>query len=382
MDYLKNNAIFKRYQKTMAFSRIRQYLPMKMISYVDDRDKINDAEIITINWPNNISKPTIGIVKDIGIYPRWTKYCRFLENNSFTYGFYNLHSSDWIEQSYKYDVIIGIVSSEQYHLEEWQKKFYFLERYLGKTCFPNTDHAFIYENKSIEAYISQIGDIPFAKTYVSHNKEEALSILSTLKYPFVSKVDPASGSTGVELIYKPEQAKKIIQQAFSLNGRKVHVNYFRQKNYIYFQEFIPNDGYDIRVILTGKWVFGYYRKVLEGDFRASGMNLKEKRDLPKEAIDLAYKVNKYIKSPLLAVDMVHGFDGRYTIIEFSPVCRVTTPEEFHINGIPGAYVIDDNGSANFIKGRYWIHELALREFLLNYYLPKHLDFGDLKSKSL
>jgi hypothetical protein len=73
--------------------------------------------------------------------------------------------------------------------------------------------------------------------------------------------------------------------------------------------------------------------------------------------------------------MVHGLDGRYTIVEFSPVCRITTPEELQVKGIPGVYIIEDDGSIHFEKGRYWIHELALREFLLNDYLPKQLKSG-------
>jgi glutathione synthase/RimK-type ligase-like ATP-grasp enzyme len=359
----------------MIYARMRQYFPMREYSYLDDRDKINDAEVVKIEWPKNVVKPRVGIVRDIGIYPRWTKYSRFLDNNSFEYELFDIHSNDWIEKSNRFGIIIGIVSSDQYHLEELQKKYYFLENYLGKICFPNTSHAFLYENKSFEAYFSRLFNLPYANTYISHSKEDAIALINSLKYPFVSKVDPSSGSVGVELVRTPHQARKIIEQAFSRNGRKVHVNYFRQKNYIYFQEFIPNDGYDIRVHLVDKWAFGYYRKVLGGDFRASGMDLKEKREIPEEAIRIAWNANKYIKSPLLVVDMVHGLDGKYTIVEFSPVCRITTPEELQVQGIPGVYIIEDDGSIHFEKGRYWIHELALREFLLNDYLPKQLKSG-------
>ncbi len=368
MDLIYKLSGGKRINKSMFYSRIRQYFPMKEISYFDDRDMIDDAEVVKIDWPSNIAKPRVGLVKDIGIYPRWTKYCRFLENNNIEYEFYNIHSDHWIEDSARYNLIIGIVSSNQYHLIELQQKYYILEKYLGKKCFPNTDHLLLYENKRLEAYLSKIHGLPFATTYVSHDKDDALAITHRLKYPIISKVDPTSGSVGVELIKTPSRAKKIIERAFSLNGRKVYVNFFKQKNYIYFQEYVPNDGYDIRVILIGNLASGYYRKIPPGDFRASGMALKEKRELPKEAIDIAIKVNKYIKSPLLVVDLVHGLDNQYKIIEFSPVCRVTTAEELNVHGVPGIYVVEKDGSMQFKEGKYWIHELALREFLLNYYL--------------
>ena len=71
-----------------------------------------------------------------------------------------------------------------------------------------------------------------------------------MEFPVISKIVPSSGSLGVELIRTPAEAKKLIRQAFSQNGRKIHIVYARQKNYIYFQKFIPNDGYDIRVIVV------------------------------------------------------------------------------------------------------------------------------------
>jgi glutathione synthase/RimK-type ligase-like ATP-grasp enzyme len=368
-DNLKKIMVLKRLQKTMNYSRIRQFLPMSDVEYVDDRDKIDDAEIVRIEWPKNIEKPHVGVVRDFGIYPRWTKYCRFLENNSFPYVFYDIHAHDWIENAKNIDAVVGLVSNEFYRLEELQKKYHFLETYLGKKCFPSTAHAVLYEDKSFEAYLAEIFELPFAKTLISHQKEDALAMIDNLRYPLVSKISPAAGSIGVELLRTPRKARRVIRQAFSRNGRKVHVPYFRQKNYVYFQEFIPNDGYDIRVILVGNWVFGYYRKVLSGDFRASGMHPEEKRALPEEAIRIALKANKFVQSPLLVVDMVHGLDGSYTITEFSPVCQLDSPEELRVDGIPGAYIIHENGQIRFKKGRYWVAELSIKEFLLHYYLP-------------
>jgi glutathione synthase/RimK-type ligase-like ATP-grasp enzyme len=181
-------------------------------------------------------------------------------------------------------------------------------------------------------------------------------------------MDPGSGSLGVELVRDRKQARKIVQQAFSMTGRATHSLYFRQKNYVYFQEYIPNDGYDIRVLIIGNWVFGYYRKVLEGDFRASGMNIIEKRELPEEAIRIAWKTNQVIKSPMLVVDLVHGLDGKYTIIEFSPICQVEKPAQLAIRDIPGAYIIENEG-IRYIEGKFWVHEVALREFLQKDDLP-------------
>jgi hypothetical protein len=181
-------------------------------------------------------------------------------------------------------------------------------------------------------------------------------------------MDPGSGSLGVELVRDRNHARKIVQQAFSVAGRATCSLYFRQKDYVYFQDYIPNDGYDLRVLIIGNWAFGYYRKVLQGDFRASGMNIIEKREIPEEAIRVAWKANQVIKSPMLVVDLVRALDGTYTIIEFSPICQVEKPAQLAVNDVPGVYVIEDR-SIRFMEGKFWVHELALKEFLLHDYLP-------------
>jgi hypothetical protein len=174
---------------------------------------------------------------------------------------------------------------------------------------------------------------------------------------------------GVELVRDEAHARKIVNQAFSPAGRPTHVLYRNQKNSVYFQQFVPNDGYDVRVMITGNLAFGLYRKVPVGDFRASGMKMIEMRALPEEAVRIAWKANQLIQSPLLVVDMVRGLDGQYTIVEFSPISQMEKPERLVVDGVPGVYHIDEDGHLHFEPMRVWVYELALREFLLHDYLP-------------
>jgi glutathione synthase/RimK-type ligase-like ATP-grasp enzyme len=341
---------------------------MPEVKYVDDRDQLDIAEVVKIEWPSNIIKPVFGIVQDDDRYPKWTKYRRFLDNNSFNNSIFPIHQHDWIEQAQKFDIIIGIPNNLFYTLQEVRSKFEIIEKYLGKSCYPSSAHARLYEDKCLEAHISKATGIPFAKTFVSHDKVDAFHIIENLKFPFVSKIVPSSGSQGVELVHDINQAREIIKQVFSISGRKTHLISYRQKDFIYFQEYIPNDGYDYRVIVVGNWVFGFDRKVPSGDFRASGMHTWEKKALSEESMRIALKVNEVIKSPVLAVDMLRGLDGIYTIIELSPLYQMDSPEELLVNEVPGVYVFDSDGSYHFEKGRYWVAELALREFLLKDYL--------------
>ena len=362
--------MFMRIRKSLLYSRTRQYFPMRSSSITDDRGKIENGQSILIDWPMVLKKPRVGIVQDPGIYPSWTKYAQFLDNNSFPYEIYHIHNQDWREKARDFDVIMGIPSNASYDLEEVRGKYFLLETYLEKTCYPSMEHAFLFEDKKLEAFLSNLYGIPYVNTYVSSDKQDALHLIENFTYPVVSKVVPCSGSVGVELVRTKGHARRIVEQAFSNNGRKIHIVYARQKNFVYFQDYIPNDGYDIRVVVVGNRVFGFYRLVPKGDFRASGFHFEEWGDLPEKAMKIARYAYKVIKSPQLVVDMIPGLDGNFYINEFSPTVQMSTLHQLRVNGIAGAYVFDNDDSFYFEPGKYWVHELALKEFFLNYYLPK------------
>ncbi|MBN2046662.1 MAG: hypothetical protein JW750_02365 [Anaerolineaceae bacterium] len=370
IEHIRKLRWVKKIQKYPLYYRIRSRLPMTQLGITDDSSRIDDAKHIPIDWPVELPKPMIGIVQDTGGDPRWTKYCRLLNYNDFPYGIFSIHSHDWIEKAEKFDIIAGVRSSEMYDLSEIREKFYFLEKYMGKSVFPAFEHSLLYENKLLEGYLAEKFDFPMAPTFISHDLKDALDHIDALHYPLVSKMNPTSGSIGVELVRTPAHARNICLRAFSMNGRKTQLLYRRQKNYVYFQEFIPNDGYDIRVIIIGSFALGYYRKTLKGDFRASGMNQVEKRALPEKAILNARELYKVIKSPMLVVDMVHALDDTYPIIEYSPLCQIETANQLEIDGVPGAYVFQPDGSYRFEPGKYWMHELALGQFIEESYLPR------------
>ena len=372
LDMLANLWFFKRLRKTRFYCRVRQRFPWSEWSYISDFAHMADANAVSIDWPSSVPKPVFGIIRDHERCPRWTKYCRFLDANSFSYRIYDIHGHDWLNAAADFDVIVGMPSGELHHLLEIRRKFHVVETYLGKACYPTAAHVLLYEDKFVEAFIARAHELPFANTYVSNDKTDAMRMVDDLNYPVVSKIVPSSGSVGVQMVRTARQARRIVAAAFSRSGRPTHLRHFRQKDYVYFQDFVHSDGYDIRAIVIGNFVFGYYREALKGDFRASGMNLVEKRALPKEAMILARRLNAVVKSPMLAVDMLHGLDGKYHIIEFSPFCQMDTPEQLHVGGVPGAYVFDDEETCRFEEGKWWCHELALKEYLITDYLPKML----------
>jgi O-antigen/teichoic acid export membrane protein/glutathione synthase/RimK-type ligase-like ATP-grasp enzyme len=328
---------------------------------------LNAAQKVFMNWPTYIKKPYIGLVKESdipGAY--WPKYERFLKNNDIKYDYYDVHSSDFIEQARKFDVIIWRTLSNPAEQEEAASKIRILENNMGKLCLPNEHELWIYENKINEYYLCKANSLPAIKTFISNSEGEALDYIKGCEYPFVSKITTGSSSEGVDLIKSYKQAKRLCEKVFN-NGKSNSWPYIKQKNYVYFQEFIPDAKFDLRVIIVGNNYFGYYRYVPKNDFRVLGGKDERFGSIPEETMKLAKEVkNSFKKCRLIAVDFL--FDNRsnqYRILETSIFPGVDFPSETIVNGKIGRYVYR-NGSFTFVEGKVWIQELALREVMMEW----------------
>lgn len=368
---LDHVGVVKRLRKSPRLIRARQLLGSANQPIVDDRETLGAAGPVTLTWPDMTPRPTVGIVRDPGAHPRWTKYRRLLENNTIPFGFLELDRSDWLDRARDFDVVVGVPSCEPHSVEMIRRKYEILEEHVGIQCYPSAAHVRLYEDKMLEAWICHVHGLPFAPVHISSDRTDALRMVRDLPYPVVSKQVPSSGSVGVEIVRDERRARHIVKRAFSPRGRPTHLPSLRQKNSVYFQEYIPHDGLDLRVVVVGNLAQGFYRRSLPGDFRASGMGLYEFRDLPVDAIRLAHAVNDVVRSPLLAVDMVRAPDGSLRIVEFSPISGLDpTPDDAVVDGVPGIYRLDSDGVPRFAPGRHWAAELALRQFLLDEYLPR------------
>src|SRR5690606_29697488 len=92
-----------------------------------------------------------------------------------------------------------------------------------------------------------------------------------------------------------------------------------EKDYVYFQEFIPNNTFDIRVIVIGGRAFALKRMVRENDFRASGSGhiIYDKGQIDERCVKLAFEVNKKLKSQSVAYDFIFDETNSPLIVEIS-----------------------------------------------------------------
>ena len=92
----------------------------------------------------------------------------------------------------------------------------------------------------------------------------------------------------------------------------------RERGYVYFQEFIPENNYDIRVIVIGDKAFAIKRMVRDDDFRASGSgNIRyEKENFEDTTIKLSFILSLNLKSQCVAFDYVYQ-DKQPYLVEIS-----------------------------------------------------------------
>ncbi len=282
----------------MARNALKELLPARFPESrpVDDGAELEGAEQVLLAWPESVPKPRVGLVRDIDDYPYWTKYRRFLRANEIPYEIYDLHRSTWLLDAQRFDMVLWRPSSYPYELEECRRKFHILERELDMVCYPSFAEAQLYEDKITQYELLRHHGLPVIETFVSNSEPETLEYLRSCAYPLVWKLTAGSGSYGVELAPDRRTAERWVRRVFDFAGRRTYWPYVGQKNYVYLQRFIPDATYDLRVIVIGSMVFGYYRDVPRGEFRASGMGSVRWGALPLEAMRIARRVARALES--------------------------------------------------------------------------------------
>jgi len=301
-----------------------------------------------------------GLTKEREYYP---KYERFLKNNNIVYEYYNPLSSDWMKKAQHFDLVIWHTNSDPSTQEIAEGKIYILEK-MGIKCLPSYDEVWSYENKIRANYLYELHHLPSIPTFISHSKIETLAYLSKADFPIISKISTGSSSHGVDKIDNLNEAKKLVEQVFSYKGKDIYFKYINQKDYVYFQEFIQDADYDLRIMCVGEDLFGYYRYPNKGDFRASGAGNYQKKEIPVEALELAYQVYKVFGSSFLATDFVYSEKTQqFLIIESSVFIGVDSCEQLSIENVAGKYVRINKKNYEFVSGKFWVQELTLKNVI-------------------
>lgn len=307
---------------------------------------------------------------------KWIEYCN---KNAVPYKLVNCYHNDIIQQL---DDCVALMWHFHHASPKdflFAKQLLFSVQFAGKKVFPDFNSMWHFDDKVGQKYLLESIGAPLVNSFVFYSKNEALEWCSNTNYPKVFKLRSGAGSANVQLIKSSAEATAIIHKAFGKgfkndslvplsdlynkyrHGRVSAKMLFRgllrtfiptpfakvngrEKGYVYFQDFVPDNVFDIRIIVIGDKAFGIKRMARENDFRASGSGniLYERENFDEQTIQLAFDISKKLKSQCVAFDFIY-VDNTPLLIEVSYGFNVQVYEpctgywDEQLNWYPGAF---------------------------------------------
>lgn len=286
---------------------------------------------------------------------RWVRYCK---RNNIPYKIVDAYRSDILQQVADCDAFMWHFHHADYRDVQFAKSLLTSLESQGKKVFPNTATCWHFDDKIAQKYLLEAIGAPMVPTYVFYTEEEALTWIDVVEFPKVFKLKGGASASNVKLAKTRGEAKRFVQQSFANGYRqyrlwevlcenwrkykkgliawrellrplyyqctKKHPNLFdhyhgRERGYAYFQEFIPNNSFDIRICVVGNRAFGLKRFTRENDFRASGSGhiSYAKCDIDERCVQIAFDIAKKLGTQSIAFDFVFDSNNNPLIVEIS-----------------------------------------------------------------
>lgn len=283
----------------------------------------------------------------------WIRYCN---DNGIDYKIVNAYESDIIEQVADCDAFMWHYHHGNYIDVLFAKQLLYSLQRAGKKVFPDFNTGWHFDDKVGQKYLLEAVGAPIVPSYVFYTEKDALNWIENTSFPKVFKLRGGAGSLNVKLVKTKNYAKKIVRKAFSKgfpqfgridylkerskkwkNGKDSFLGvckgfyrllfppeyskmHGREKGYVYFQEFIKDNKFDIRVVVIGNnKAFGLKRMVRKNDFRASGSGdiIYDKSGIDERCVRISFDIAKKLETQSLALDFIFDEGNNPLIVEIS-----------------------------------------------------------------
>jgi glutathione synthase/RimK-type ligase-like ATP-grasp enzyme len=288
----------------------------------------------------------------IGFHPRWVAYC---QQQGIPHKRVNCYSTNLLSE-------LSDCSALMWHHDHGNAKdliaakpILFALEHSGYKVFPNFKTAWHFDDKLAQKYLFEALNIPSPRSYAFFSKKDALAWANETSFPKVFKLRCGAGSSNVVLAKTRREAISLIDKAFgrgfpayqawpSLKERwrkyragkasfkepiKGCLRFVlppayakaqgREVGYAYFQDFVPNNDSDTRVVVVGDKAFALKRYIRENDFRASGSGnfgyAPELFDL--RCIELSFQITERVQTQVGVYDFVFDSNNSPVLIEIS-----------------------------------------------------------------
>ncbi|MCK4883598.1 MAG: RimK family alpha-L-glutamate ligase [Candidatus Diapherotrites archaeon] len=174
-----------------------------------------------------------------------------------------------------------------------------------KSVYP-AETVLIAHNKFLTLECLAKQGVPVPRTVLTFNKKFTKNALQRFDFPLVLKVVDGSGGLGVFFLENELSADSVINSMDSVHKE------------LLVEEFLPNNGEDIRLLVVGdKVITSMKRKATKsGEFRSNlaaggvGKKFEPSDELKQIAVDSARAIN----AKICGVDVIES-EGKYKVIE-------------------------------------------------------------------
>ena len=322
-------------------------------------------------------------------YEKWTK---FLEERGVVVRIVDLASQSWLEQVVDCDGVMWRWNHTPQDRLIAYRILHTIERYLQIPVYPNHATTWHYDEKVSQYYMLKAAGVPTPETWVFWDKDRALQWARKVPYPIVFKLSAGASSTCVTLVIDFKQAEDLISRMFGpgiypyevikekekIKLRRLLSHWKRdlvslsrlempgrseprrlwwrvEKNYVYFQEFLPGNAFDTRIMVIGNRAFGYRRFNRPDDFRASGSGslCADNSEIDLRFVRMAHDISEKLGFQSMGYDFMNK-NGLPVLSEVSYTSR-----DYPVHNCPGHWDLD----LNWIEGHMWPEEAQVIDFI-------------------
>lgn len=291
----------------------------------------------------------------VSFYYEWIEYC---QQKGIDFKIVDHYRTDIIQEIQDCNCVVCPIYQNDYRDMKFGKSIIYSLQSTGKKVFPDFKTIWHFDDKIAQKYLLESVGAPMVPTYVFYTREDALKWAEGTVFPKVFKLKGGAGSSNVKLARTKADAIKLINRSFGkgfkqyrwleklkeelrkyrMGGatikniiRPIYLGIFKKYptdfdrfngkeiGYAYFQEFIPNNKFDIRICVIGDKAFALKRYTRSNDFRASGSGMisYRKEEIDERCVKIAFNINKALDMQSIAYDFIFDSENNPLIVEIS-----------------------------------------------------------------
>lgn len=276
--------------------------------------------------------------------------------NGVEYEVIDFKNPDWFKSCENLDgYLVRPPCQYQEHKTIFDERIYLLNKVLKKKVYPSFEELYVYESKRNMALFMQAYQLPHVKTKVYMDYNTLKAELCEFTYPVVVKSNIGAGSSGVRILSKESELKKIGRKIFNrinpllskgfaptkkYKGIQIPLHGVAQKHFLIIQDFIKLKV-EWRMIRIGNSYFGH-QKLIGQNGMASGSLLVGWEKPPLKLLELLHNATEAMSMDCMVLDIFEDINGKYYINEMQTIIGAILPYQMKVDGKPGRYKrVDD-----------------------------------------